>query len=269
MARVNVAGAILEGGDLQFRSLTPALRPYLGCFWSLATTVKTRMRGLPDGCCMLSVESNPKRAHCFLSGPQLMPTERTPSGGQLLFGVRLQPGVAFLLTGMPVYNLAGRRTRLADVLPHDPEAAQLEHSLARAGSLNQRLDLLEEFLRVRLVGRTIDPRVETAVRRIQNSAGQIRTTQLARASGASPRHLTRLFRRWTGLSPKRLARFTRFQAMLQHMEVSSHEGLAQTAAELGYFDQSHLSRDAVRLSGMSPMRIGRRHMADFSKTRCD
>lgn len=128
-----------------------SLRPYVGCFWSIETTSNTRLRTLRDACTTLTVElTEGALLECFLVGPRLTSTERVPAVGQVFFGVRLHPGVAFVLTGIPVHRLTERRTRLVAVLPED--ALSFEKCLANAQTVDDRFDVLEEFLVQRLVG---------------------------------------------------------------------------------------------------------------------
>jgi hypothetical protein len=61
----------------------------------------------------------------------------------------------------------------------------------------------------------------------------------------------------------------RFQAFLQRVESSRSGGLAQLAAELGYYDQSHLANEVAQFTAESLGRIARPGMADFSNTRCE
>ncbi len=102
---MNVASAMIAGAELTLRRPVSSLCSYLGCFWAIETTSTTRLRTLPDGCAAISVEvregAPPK---CLFVGPCLTTTERSPAAGQILFGVRLLPGVAFALTGASVYN---------------------------------------------------------------------------------------------------------------------------------------------------------------------
>jgi methylphosphotriester-DNA--protein-cysteine methyltransferase len=89
------------------------------------------------------------------------------------------------------------------------------------------------------------------------------------SGAAAARHLHRLMREWVGFGAKRLSTIVRFQATLHHMEHSPRESAASLASENGYFDQSHLSVDAARFAGATPRALSSRHVADFSKTRCD
>jgi AraC-like DNA-binding protein len=267
MIRVNVASAIILAAELELRRPVLSLRPYLGCFWSIATTADTRLRTLPDACATLVVEfKQGDRPKSFLVGPQLTPSDRTPGAGHFFFGVRLQPGVAFALTKRPTHQIVDRRTLLAALLPVG--VPEMERRLARAAATKERFDILEEFLLQRLDGVQIDPCVEKALLHVEQCGGQLRITQLARYCHVSPRHLNRFLRTWLGFSAKRLARITRFQALLQRVEGSPSGGLAELAVELGYYDQPHLTNEVAQFAAVSLARIAGRGMADFSNTRC-
>ncbi|HYL06435.1 MAG TPA: helix-turn-helix domain-containing protein [Thermoanaerobaculia bacterium] len=264
---MNVVSAMVEGAELRLRQPVPSLRCHLGCFWSMTTTPATRLRTLPDACATLTVETEggtPPR--CFLAGPRLTPAERIPGAGQTLFGVRLRPGVAFALTGVPIHTLVERRPPLASLLP--TAGRQLDRLLARARTADEGLDVLEAFLLRRLAGAQVDARVQRALDLIAGSGGQVRVAQLPRDCRVSSRHLRRLLHVWVGFSPKRLATVSRFQALLQRLETSPGGSSADAAAELGYFDQSHLTHDVSTFAGAGPRHLARHRVADFSKTRC-
>lgn len=267
IASVDVASAMVSGARLTLRRPVPSLRPYVGCLWFVETTPATRLQTMPDACATLSIElSEGALPECFLAGPRLGAAERAPALGQAFLGVRLLPGVAFLLTGIAVHRLTERRTRLMTVLPD--AAARLEDLLTDARTVEQRFDVLEAFLEQRLVGTHIDARVVRAVKAIEESAGLLRMAQLARDCQISPRQLHRLACNWVGIAPKRLATIVRFQAALKRMETAPPGDSQRIAADLGYFDQAHLTNESTRFARTSPARIIAHHVADFSKTRC-
>ncbi|HMV70392.1 MAG TPA: helix-turn-helix domain-containing protein, partial [Myxococcota bacterium] len=55
-----------------------------------------------------------------------------------------------------------------------------------------------------------------------------------------------------GLSPKVIARITRFQAALRSLMRDPGVSLADVALEAGYFDQAHFIRDFRRMTGGVP-----------------
>ena len=128
---------------------------------------------------------------------------------------------------------------------------------------------LEQFLIERLEHAAIHPIVASVLAELERTRGRLQVSALAAPGGVSSRQLNRLMRRWVGYGSKRLATIVRFQATLHEMEQSAHVPVASLAMENGYFDQSHLTHDAVRFSGATPGDLVPRAMTDFSKTRCD
>jgi AraC-like DNA-binding protein len=264
---VSVASAIVEGAKLRLRTPVEGLRSYLGCFWTMKTSAATRLRSLPDACAAISCQVSARgTVRCFLVGPSLVPRGRRPKAGQELFGVRLRPGVGFVLLGTPMHKMTGRRARLEAAMPG--QGSELAKRLGEATTVDDRIDILENFLNQRLAGAKIEPRVALVLRRMEASGGQVRIPELVRECEVSARQLRRLLITWVGLSPKRLARVIRLQAFLQHAETSPETKPTETALELGYFDQAHMSNEVARLAGASPGAIVPERVADFSKTRC-
>lgn len=93
-----------------------------------------------------------------------------------------------------------------------------------------------------------------AVRVIVESSGQVRIDEVARQCGIGRRQLERLMLCWVGLSPKRLARIARFQAVLG--DVADRSQLKWTGvAHQSYADQSHLIHEFAEFGGNSPRRF--------------
>jgi transcriptional regulator GlxA family with amidase domain len=78
-----------------------------------------------------------------------------------------------------------------------------------------------------------------------------RLTALARELDVGERQLRRRFAAAVGYGPKTLQRILRLQALLHHAQHASL-GLAALAAELGYADQAHMTREVGALAGVSP-----------------
>jgi transcriptional regulator GlxA family with amidase domain len=72
---------------------------------------------------------------------------------------------------------------------------------------------VQRYLCSRLDGDWLDPRVLAAVEILQRGSGQIGIDMLARQVGTTRRHLERRFDALVGISPKRLARIVRFNAL--------------------------------------------------------
>lgn len=78
------------------------------------------------------------------------------------------------------------------------------------------------------------------------------TRDLVDRFGISERSLQRLFRRRVGLSPRWLIQRRRLQEAAFRLRENLDTGLAELAAELGYADQSHFTRDFRKVVGQTP-----------------
>ena len=85
----------------------------------------------------------------------------------------------------------------------------------------------------------------------------VRVRAVSERLGLSDRQLLRRFRVAVGYGPKTLDRVLRFQRFLARAGAvaTDDESLARLALELGYSDQAHLTRECVRLSGLTPGRL--------------
>lgn len=169
----------------------------------------------------------------------------------------LQEGVQAMLTplgcwqlaGVAMHELAHRSIALDDVL--GPVWAQLAERLRETSSWRVRVALLQDALLAHILdGRPAPPDVVWAWERLEGSAGTVRVSELAAELRCSPRHLQARFRDHVGISPKRAARVLRFQRALGLLDEGV--GQARAAAQAGYADQAHLSREVRRLTGLPP-----------------
>lgn len=109
--------------------------------------------------------------------------------------------------------------------------------------------------------------IRQVAREMQRCKGGLPVAELSRLSGYSRQHLSRLFRRFVGVSPKQLSRVLRFREALSGMMEGAAPDWCQLALSAGYFDQSHFINDFREFAGMSPERyLRRRHGRDGQPT---
>ena len=75
---------------------------------------------------------------------------------------------------------------------------------------------------------------------------------VAEAVQLSSRHLERLCLNTVGLSPKGFARVTRLQAVVRSLIAKPQAKLADRAAEFGFTDQTHMTREFSTLAHLTP-----------------
>jgi AraC-like DNA-binding protein len=156
------------------------------------------------------------------------------------------------LLGVPAGSLAGDTVDLGHLL--GGQAARMLDRLSSADGWTERFDLLDAELTASLQRgrgeRGVRPEVGYAWDRLAETGGNLRIEELAREVGWSRRHLAEKFRTETGLAPKAAARVIRFEEACDRLLAPDRPALARVAAETGYVDQAHLSRDFRDLAGL-------------------
>lgn len=167
--------------------------------------------------------------------------------------VNFTPLGAFRFFGLPMCEIAGQMVTL-DALA-DRGIAELGRRLEDAGSWEQRLDLTERFVAGRVQrGPLPDRAVVSAYRELAFCHGDIRIAAVAKRLGWSRKHLSQRFQDQVGIPPKALARLFRFNRLLALAKSGADADWAGLAAECGFSDQAHLTREFAELGGTTPAR---------------
>ncbi|MGY1437177.1 helix-turn-helix domain-containing protein [Streptomyces reniochalinae] len=164
--------------------------------------------------------------------------------------VRLSPVIARTVLGVDPADLEGSVVPLADLWGHR-RAARLAEQLGLAATWQERFALVEAVL-ARMSARqpTVDPELAWAWDRILADHHHVRIGGLAAELGWSRKRLWSRFHTQIGLPPKRAVRLVRFDRAATLL--ARGREAARVAADCGYTDQSHLHRDVVAFSGVTP-----------------
>jgi AraC-like DNA-binding protein len=177
-----------------------------------------------------------------------------------IMGVHFSPGGAFPFLGVSAGDLGDTHVDLSELWK--ARAAELHARLVVAATVSERFRLLQQALVSRLF-RPLNHHaaVATALYTFQHAPTRIRTRELADDAGLSERRFIDVFRAEVGMTPKLFARVHRFNRVLATAREVAAPDWAELAFEYGYFDQSHLIRDFVAFSGISPADYVRRQTA--------
>ena len=260
---MSITSTVIDGAETLFVEAADVLRPYVGCFWVITADRGATIRVVPDATTSISIRLRTGSAW-FLRGPLIKPQELRFRSPAMLIGIRLRPGVAYLVTGIAAERMLGQRVRLSGAAFR---ALTSGNALVRTPAQN--VEVLQQFLIDRLANASVHPVVSNALHAIEETRGRGSIAAISSRCGISPRHLSRLMRVWVGYGPKCLARVVRFQEALKQMESRPGQSGATLASDAGYFDQSHLALDLTRMAGATPRHLASRSVADFYKTRCD
>jgi AraC-like DNA-binding protein len=222
-----------------YRELPPpaVLADWVCCAWVSSRSGGARI--LPDGCVDLVWTGR----RLIVAGPATESHMATEAPGATKVGVRFRVGAAGAALGMPASELRDENPHAAEVLP-----APVVQRIASSGSDPERMLMaLTGAVSARLRdAEPADPLVRAAARALVAPDARVRT--VAERLGLSERQLRRRFHAAAGYGPKTLQRVLRFRRFL----AGGEPDLARAALDAGYADQSHLTRECVRLAGRTP-----------------
>jgi AraC-like DNA-binding protein len=189
-------------------------------------------------------------------GPLTAPLVEVLAPGTTVVGMRFHPGAAPSALGLPASDLVD--LTLAAEEPWGSAAVALGERVDAATSPEEALAALQRETAGRLGDTPApDPVVNEAVRQLRWRTDDVGA--LSASLHISERQLRRRCEAAVGLAPKTLHRLLRFQGFLAlaqhaiaHGRTPTEDGLALLAAEAGYADQSHLNRECLRLTGLTP-----------------
>lgn len=175
-----------------------------------------------------------------------------------IIGVHFKPGGAFPFLGLPADDLANTHVDL-ETLWGSP-ASQLRERLCETRTSAERFQLLQEALFSRLChGLEQHYAVSAALTMFRKNQAGSTIREIAKYLGLSQRRFIQVFKAEVGMTPKLFSRIQRFQQTRTLIQRNPSPNWAALAVDLGYFDQSHLIRDFLEFSGLSPSDYLKRH----------
>lgn len=242
IARASVSPGL---GDLARRFWIPV--------WDVPPGRDSQQQVLQYPVCLIVVSDTYARFYGVVSGL----STTVLSGRGWAVGLMLQPAAGHLLTRAPVREMTDRFVDLSslatmegggltggirEAMSPDPEspAAQAEARDLVEAALTHLLPVDEEGLLVNAI-----------VEDVETSPELLRVDDLCARFDVSERTLQRLLHKRIGLGPKWLIRRRRLQEAADRLRDSDAD-LAGIAAELGYADQAHFTRDFRLATGLTP-----------------
>lgn len=230
----------------------PHRAPSIRCWWDQMVPVGGEghvQRVVPDGCADIIVSNH----HAMLVGPTTIVETPRLRAGDHLHGLRFRTEAIGPSLRLPASELRGLTLPL-DAVMSDRQARAVADQVSRA------------VLPHSLALAPIDGRVRATVRLLSRfpatSHGAVADT-----IGLSSRHLHRLLIEHTGLGSSALRRVARLRTFLRLATQNSlRRQLATLAADAGYADQAHLSREVRRMTETTPSVLLAERMSDTFKT---
>ncbi|WP_343299900.1 helix-turn-helix transcriptional regulator [Streptomyces sp. AM 2-1-1] len=197
------------------------------------------MRILPDGVMDLMWSED----RFLFAGADTTAMISSSKNGGVTWGLKLAPGMAYALLGVPARELADQRFDLSDLVA--VPAPVIDTALADPAAA---LEHLFVTLRERAAPERSALRRAASLDRAARAG--LSVSDIADLHGLPERTLRRVCDKVFGYGPKTLASIHRLQYVLRLAR--SGTPLGEASAMAGYVDQSHLNRHARRLAGVTP-----------------
>jgi len=209
--------------------------PYVDVIWQTFDQTDGTYLAAADACWDLVFTTTPRWSRVLLSGPSSRPTPVPYQVGNRNIGVRFTHGTYF--THVEPRSMCDRTIPLPMLDRLTFELANCSWPMPAYAEVDE---LIHAFDLVGLLAH--DAVIEAALRGLETAV--------------SPRSVQRHFTRITGLSPRHVRQISRAREAVSRLRTG--ESIAEVAYELGYADQSHLTRDVKRLTGYTPGESRRR-----------
>ncbi len=256
----------------------PALAPYADWFWSVRWTrhgqpLRTS-EVITNPVCHLTFEQgsrtggDPLVRHNIRLPAAVVTTVWTSrfrvqlAGEGRVLGLRFKPGgLSALIDAVLPADQALRADSLL------PGAAEVLAAVLAEPDDTQRRDIVQSWLVLLAREPSVDylmarDLVEWSLR----DSDVVRVEQIADRAGMSVRGVQRLFREYIGVPPKWVLMRGRLQDAAAALDRDPSAELADVAAGLGWYDQSHFVRDFRRFLGVTPGRYARDARQDALST---
>lgn len=236
----------------QFHRLppTPAAADLVAWFWipewdlPIGETSRQQVVAYPA----LNLVITPDGAQ--LVGPTTRVTHRDLSGRGWAVGALLRPAGVAALTSEPA------ALRDAEVSLSAPELVdEVTAAMAGADHRANAVEVVSRWLAKRKGGLSDADHQANSMAQLLMADSTVRTAEQAAARLAvSLRTLQRMTHRYVGLPPLAMIRRRRLQEAAQRMRDEPDVDLSTLAADLGYADHAHLTRDFSTVLAMPPTR---------------
>ena len=206
-----------------------------GIIFNLVGDVRIGNERLPEGVIMLPINRRTEKI-VLASGAQLS-------------GIRFHPAVG--------YGVLGQHYDKPTLLsPEEDELYrlyQIYSELQRLTENEKRVEVLHLWAEKNLdFTKVIPDALEKALECVGQDDG---LAHIGESTALSQRQIERIFKRWLGMSPKYFQRILRVKKAICFLRQNQNVKLADAAQQLGFCDQSHMTREFRTIACITPGQV--------------
>ena len=255
--------------NMQHQEFEPPeeLRDTVKCFWynrresgEAATDFEVQPDGYAEiifhfgqGLCVISDDGLQSLPSPFMMGLLNQPVLfKTPNQLEII-AIRCFPWT--------VFDLLGLQSGKESVRMFEHPIARLQPMLAKlvgVGKIEEAMVAITQYFIDAWSHIAANSMLSKAGIAMRNANGTMPVRRVAEAAHATVRTLERNFKQSSGYRVKDVSGLIRFEQVRNHLWHNPQTNLAGLAHELGYTDQSHLSREFKRYSGTTPAAFARK-----------
>ena len=167
-----------------------------------------------------------------------------------ILGAHVRPFCLAYLTKEPVHTLPW----LIDTMELFQQTARdFQNKIDNCTASEQMFDEIEKVFLNNILVRDLSLIIHL-IKLIDDSAGNIKITELAKQSGASDRTIRTQFDTHIGCSPKEYIRLVKLKQVAYQLK-HSENSLTSIAHDSNYFDQAHFNHEIRNITGKSPSEL--------------
>ncbi|RYD57721.1 MAG: AraC family transcriptional regulator [Sphingobacteriales bacterium] len=170
-------------------------------------------------------------------------------------GVEFNAKGAYRFFHLPFHEITNEVYQADDVL--GKEVTELQRRVASAGTLQQRVGIVQDYLLKKLTQSKQDAIMDYCIDELTKSNGLIAIEELARKTGYTRRYLSMKFNEKAGVSPKTLASIYRFHHFYKLWAQNSTQHFFEKEFYDYYYDQAHFIKDFKRFTNMPPAKFAK------------
>lgn len=224
--------------DMRRRIAAPELSPFVEHYWLIDwdLVVPYEQEVIPHPCVNIVFQ----RPHAVVSGQASRIFAKKLVGADRVVGVQFRPAGFHPFLRRPLTELTDRIVALGELFPDDD-------TVLGCATDDDAVAAVDSYLLSLAPAR--DP-VAERVAAVREDGAVIRVDDLAARFEVTSRQLQRLFGEYVGVTPKWVIRRYRIHEAAERLAAGAD--LATVAAELGYSDQAHFTRDFTTVTGRTP-----------------
>jgi len=206
----------------------------------------------PDGCVSLMYRRNEKLGieMLLIKGLSLETFHTEVFNDDVHWGIKFSPATAQKVLRCDPKHLPTQPIFNQEILPHF--VTGISDKLKKCRDFGESIVVFTEILEnLKIEESEVDKKIEMAIHLIGASKGEAKIGEIAKALDISTRQLERRFRKNSGLTPKQFSRICRLRATAINL-IETDMSWADRAAEMGFTDQAHLTKELSSLTGRSP-----------------